>query len=246
MGTVMNFLPRPALFRLFLVIMIAGVGTAGTLAAATRTFTDRQGRTIQAEFVSLENGVVKIRRDDGITFDLQLSSLSDADQKWIRDEAARPAALPATALAVEMVRSTYSTEKDEKTRPGLVLTLEQSGYRVKITNKTAAPLSLTAKYRVFVQNDTGSSNQATEGGIRKTEGQEEITGLPPYKTTEFRTNPIPLGSQKLKPGYAWKDSKKPREKIADEIIGIQLRVYAGDQLVVERHVPPSLEKTQPW
>lgn len=49
--------------------------------AESFTLTDKQGRSIKADVISVTAGQVKIRRDDGQTFDLPLSTLADTDQK---------------------------------------------------------------------------------------------------------------------------------------------------------------------
>ncbi len=226
------------------VCLMVAAGQAGEV----RTFTNKQGASIQAEFISLADGMVKIKRDDGRVFDLPLSSLSQADQNWIKEEAKKPAQIPATALDVQMMRATFSTKKDDKSQRGLILIVDEAGYRVTITNRSSQTLSdMKVRYRVFVQNDPGSfRNSEKEGGIRHVDSMAEVNELKPFSSTEIRTDPIQLSSTKLQRGYIWGDSKKPRETIADEIVGIQLRIHVGAQLVVERHVPPSLEKTQPW
>lgn len=54
-----------------------------------RTWTDNQGRTIEADLVEIRNGgsVVRLRKTDGMNsgklFDIPVSSLSQADQRYI-------------------------------------------------------------------------------------------------------------------------------------------------------------------
>jgi len=49
-----------------------------------RTWTDRKGREVQADFVSVTEGKVKIRRTaDGKLFDVPLADLSDADRRVV-------------------------------------------------------------------------------------------------------------------------------------------------------------------
>ena len=51
---------------------------------ALHTFTDRSGRQIEAFYLGLSDGKVQIRRkDDGKTFAIDLSTLSEADQAWV-------------------------------------------------------------------------------------------------------------------------------------------------------------------
>lgn len=71
-----------------------------------RTWTDRKGRTVEADFVALEEGVVRIRRArDNQIFAIPLEQLSDADQAFARGQGSRPAGpgvkLPCTLKLAE-------------------------------------------------------------------------------------------------------------------------------------------------
>ncbi|MBW8780847.1 MAG: hypothetical protein JF599_03010 [Verrucomicrobia bacterium] len=54
-----------------------------SLTAAPRTWTAKDGRVIQAEFVSANKDSVSVRRDDGLTLSIPLSMLSADDIAWI-------------------------------------------------------------------------------------------------------------------------------------------------------------------
>lgn len=56
-----------------------------------RTWTDTQGRTIEAEFVKSSATTVTIRRADGHVFDLPLASLSAADRDYAGSQTTPPA-----------------------------------------------------------------------------------------------------------------------------------------------------------
>lgn len=59
--------------------------------ASPRTWTDRDGRTVDAEFVRAEAGSVVIRRADGREFTLSRDRLSAADLAFVDDQSAKPA-----------------------------------------------------------------------------------------------------------------------------------------------------------
>ncbi|HSI09422.1 MAG TPA: hypothetical protein VK985_12620 [Rariglobus sp.] len=63
--------------------VLFGFATSGQ--AEVRTLTDQLGRSIKADVISVENDVVKIRRDDGRTFEMPLSQLIEGDQKSLRE-----------------------------------------------------------------------------------------------------------------------------------------------------------------
>ncbi len=60
------------------------------VSASARTWTDRQGRTIEANFVSASETAVIIRRDDGRSFEVPLANLSDDDRAFVVAQRATP------------------------------------------------------------------------------------------------------------------------------------------------------------
>jgi len=64
---------------------LVGLCHWNSLAAAERTWTDQQGRTVMADFIALTGETVSLRLKDGRQADLPLSRLSEADQTFARD-----------------------------------------------------------------------------------------------------------------------------------------------------------------
>ena len=77
------------------------VPLAATLLAAplsARTWTDAAtGRTIEADFLGIQDGKVSLKRSDGQTFTLPIDKISAADQDFIKQQKAGPASAPAAA-----------------------------------------------------------------------------------------------------------------------------------------------------
>lgn len=72
-------------FSLFLSILLFSGGFLTINPCLARTFTDTQNRTIEAELISVEDGVVRVRRSDGREFSIPIKNLSQADQDYIED-----------------------------------------------------------------------------------------------------------------------------------------------------------------
>lgn len=70
-------------------------------AARLRTWTDRSGKfSTRAELVGRDGDMIELRKDDGTLVKLALDRLSDADQTFLREQAAGlPAASPAASAA---------------------------------------------------------------------------------------------------------------------------------------------------
>lgn len=70
------------------VIILLVVLCLATAHLHARTWTSSEGKTLEAEFVSAEDGKVTIKRADGRSFTLPLTKFSDADQDFVREKLA--------------------------------------------------------------------------------------------------------------------------------------------------------------
>ncbi len=72
----------PGVLALFLLALV------GILPA--REWTSNDGRTLEADFISTDNGQVKLKRPSGQVFSLPLDKLSEVDQSWVKLQASAP------------------------------------------------------------------------------------------------------------------------------------------------------------
>lgn len=63
-----------------------------------REWTSSDGRTLEADFVSMEDGQVKLKRPTGQVFSLALDRLSELDQSWVKLQASAPKVEPVGKL----------------------------------------------------------------------------------------------------------------------------------------------------
>ncbi len=85
-----------------LAAVLLGAGLLPVTATA-RTWTNSDGRTLEAELVELKEAagaeVAVLKMSDGRTFDVPLASLSEADQSYAKEAAAEMAEAPSKAPA---------------------------------------------------------------------------------------------------------------------------------------------------
>jgi hypothetical protein len=104
-----------AMRKTFLTIIAAMTLSAGSGMAASRMWTDTQGRKVSAEFISMTGETLSLRTDDGRVFELALSRLSAPDQAvahTLAKTTAAPASAPAsgaTAGAIPVPKSTQES-----------------------------------------------------------------------------------------------------------------------------------------
>ncbi len=246
-------LPRPVLVRtLFGCLALAGCLPLAK--AEVQTLTDKQGRSIKADVISVSGDKVKIKRDDGQTFDLPLSNLSEADQKnlnaWAARESSKP--LPAGAMVVELSRGVFSTEKQESDvtltdgrviKNGRITTEEKCGYNVTIQNKTSKALEgLRTEYRLFATVDDVHVKE--KQGLKKKAYQSVIETIPSLERVVFRTGTISTYDMKYRGNIYSASTGDSRSR--ETLSGIWIRIYRGTELVHESCMPSTLSTTEKW
>ncbi|QIF04791.1 SHD1 domain-containing protein [Roseimicrobium sp. ORNL1] len=96
--------------------------------AGARTFTDKNGRSMEAEIVAKQGDQVRIKRTDGQQFTVPATTFSPADQEYIRawqapGGAPTPASTPGTP-AKPGAPTAPSGTADPRVKPGAVVALE--------------------------------------------------------------------------------------------------------------------------
>ena len=72
--------------RLLIVLLIVSLFTPIALAAA-RTWKSSNGKySVEAELIGFEDGKVKLKKANGKVVKVPLESLSDADQKFVKEQ----------------------------------------------------------------------------------------------------------------------------------------------------------------
>ena len=93
----MNLSHRPHRFALILTLIFSSLPFGLSLQA--RTWTAKDGRTLEAEFVSATDTDVTLKRgNDGVEFTLPLMRLSAADQAFVKEQATAKPAEPAEKM----------------------------------------------------------------------------------------------------------------------------------------------------
>lgn len=229
--------------RLLSVAAVALAAAASSLHAEIHTLTDTQGRSIKADVLSVENEKVRIKREDGQTFELPISSLNQKTQRLLEEWAAKAAAqIPDGAITIELSRGVFTSRKQDDV--ATITTEEDWGYSITVSNRSFKTIKkLKFKYVLFVKPDVEPGKDSRASALKRSEGSSTLDEIAPSARTVFRTESIKIYKQKLKPGWVW-GKTGGAEKLRDTLHGVWLKAYAGDQLVAEICSPESLAKTE--
>jgi hypothetical protein len=203
---------------------------------------DTQGRSIQATILSADAQVVSVQMANGMTYRIPYETLSPKSlktvQKW-------------KALTISEHREPFEISlkkfKQNETKSSTVGQIEKnfdSGYTVTVTNNTAMP---TPKLRVeylIVKEHEAMARSSDYDEVEQKKGTAEIKPLQFRQEAEFNTVTFPIREHRLKGGYRWVGGG---DKTAiDDLGGIWIRMYFGDELVFEYAKPSSIPEHFAW
>ena len=118
-----------------------------------RTWTDTQGRTIQARMTEGTETTVTVRRDDGRIFTLELEKLSTDDRDYVRKELEKR--IPPPDLVLSLSRVQLDRQETGDKRDNLTRETEVSwGYSIGLENRGVQPVKdLRVEYVLFGRKD---------------------------------------------------------------------------------------------
>lgn len=220
--------------------------------SATRTFTARDGRTIEEEILGYKGDILWVRRTDtGKEFQLPIPSLADSDQIEVRDFVSQYPDLRDT-VAPEQMRVEFSRTRFETDRTKGAfydVNVEHWGYRITITNLASVPLEgLRVEHLVFAELDPdGARSGASDKPYERNAGQTTLEPIPAQSRSSAITEAVICRTDKLDDGSRWITDKGLKSKIRDRTLhGVWFRIYDGDKVIHEISSPASLRTTERW
>lgn len=224
----------------------------------SRTFTSKDGRTIEAEVLGFKGETLRIRRvDTGREVQLPVSALAEEDQrsvrKFIRENPALRDAVKPGDIRVEFSRAKFEREttataywRDEN--------VESWGFSIGLLNQTNVPVEgLRVDYVLFARIDpdevySPSRRKSEAERMERTSGSEHIAALPSLQRVTVRTKPVVTTRVKYTDGARIiTNDGKLRASWRDKALhGVWFRVYDGDTLVHEASSPDNLRTNERW
>lgn len=248
---------RPSTRRAALLgLLVLGLSAAR---AEVMELTDLLGRTIRAELVSADADNVKIRRADGVEFQIEIKSLRDEDQARVKtwaesaanSAANSPSATPAADPAPAAAKPAATEVKRIPDRKNITLSAsrfkgdtntidkfegyshkhEQWGYSFQVTNGHPFPLDkVRLEYNLYARTYPDSSTPALVSGVF------DFPAIGANRSEKMKTKTAEVC--KRKGAYV--------DNIGGELRGIWARLYVNDELMHEFVFPASLKTEVEW
>lgn len=245
--------PRDILLRSVApTLVVAAIALSSAIASAEpMTLTDILGRTIRAEPIAVEGDSLRIRRDDGREFTIELKSLVEEDQERIRawnatrsqagaagaGEESKPAKPEKPKYVPDMAKlqlslSRFKGDTNIITKwEGYTHKHEMWGYSFQVSNRNIHPIeNVRIEYNLFARTFSDSSTPSVVTGS---------LDLPPIGSNRSE-------GVKTKTAEVCKQKGEYTSNTGGELRGIWVKLYVGDKMVQEQISPGTLKTEVEW
>ena len=209
-----------------------------------RTFSDSQGREMNAKLTQVSGEDIYIERLDGLSTRVDISIFSKEDQEFIRDWDRKE------TLRNDAIKARFITDVEDKSRwdnngSGIVRKTWKEGYKIELSNESQLDLkNIRIEYLVFKFEDALAAQKRSEGEVRKISDETKFPTLKAGSIARVSTKKFPMLETKLAPGYKWESGGKETSK--DEMRGIWIKVFVGEILATEASKPENLMRKESW
>ncbi|MEM8954503.1 MAG: hypothetical protein AAGD22_10165 [Verrucomicrobiota bacterium] len=196
--------------------------------ASARTFTDVNGREIEAEILHGNAETVTIKTTAGKDFTVPIAKFSAADQEFIKEWIkSKP---PKVDYDFDLDYDRERVSKKESDDGIEETTTEGWVYVWEFTNRSGAPIQdLELRYRVWITTDRGMMK-----GQKDTFWEDGVVAAPALdnrETATVRTKPVTLIATDLNGGYYYGDGRD--DKGADKLAGFAVKAFHHGEKVWE-------------
>lgn len=191
--------------------------------AQTRTFTHRDGRTLEAELTGVQAGTAALKLAGGRTAGVPIGDLSEADQEFIR----------LWQQANPDFRIEISTTRERKERTGdSSRSRERWVYKITVTNRSnaAMPAGLILHYLQLVESTNRLASAGDRTRISRYHlGTITLPEIEPLGSHSIETEPMLTESVNLSTGR-----RGYSERWSENLSALNVEIRHGDKAVA-RH-----------
>jgi hypothetical protein len=221
-------LPARVRLRAALALLLPLAVVLAAAGPVARTFTDQFGRTFNGEMLDADETTAKVRREDGLVFELEIARLSPADvayvAQWRRERVKYD-------LRVE-IATFHLASPGTADSPATVRQAMSAGYDIKVTNAAHAQATgLRLEYNLFVGRLVGTATETRE------EGSAKLAPLALRESATVRTEPVI---------YEKRFSEQGTASQTAELRGLWVRILTEDGRVVAEQLTNDRLRDRGW
>ncbi|WP_435895619.1 hypothetical protein [Oceaniferula spumae] len=226
-----------------LLALATGIITLSCAHAETRSFTNTEGKTIEAEVVGVSSGKVSLKLKGGKIYTLPFNTLSEADQTYIKEwyEKNKNNVKPSDfslGITKKSTRIRVPRDKDkEKSAKGAStkMSIEEVSYQFKLSQRISAPTENIVVYSQIIKRTTTRGDESEDPKYEEVIDEKTIDSLSSKKPEEWESTPESCEDITTKSKTASSTSK-------EDIVGVVTTVYVGGKELFKEYEPSNFEK----
>ena len=230
--------------KLFFVFFLTTGSALSAGESNFRTFSDSQGREMNAKLTQVSGEDIYIERLDGLSTKVNISIFSKEDQEFIRDWG-RKETLKNDAIRVRFITDIEDKSGWEDNLRGVLKKTWKESYGIELSNESQLDLeNIRIAYLIIKFEDAVAAQKRTEGEVRYLTGETKVPALKARSKARVSTKKFPMMETKLAPGFVWPGGGKKTSE--DDMRGIWIKVFVGEILAAEVSKPESLMRKESW
>ena len=126
------------------------------------------------------------------------------------------------------------------------ITESKRAYSIGISSRIPESIhDIRVEYLIFHFVDAIGGEKRLDGNVKRIKGKLELSKLEGRSSEKLQTEPVQFKETKLMPGWVWSKSSGARDS-KDRLDGIWIKLYVGEQIVLEQSRPASLATKEVW
>lgn len=208
------------------------------------TLHDKEGRKVDAEVLSLTKGQLKLKRKDGKTFHINISSLSETSQSLVLEQIKSKANMISEKSLKVSYKEKSIAKRDENsearsneiTETIIEITLENRG-------KNALD-GLVLEYTIYYVEQRMGRGAKDFSRDRSFQGKLDIPKLDPKSKVKLETKSIELWESSMNDNFM--PSRGDEDSARDEIVAQWIRIKNGNTILFEHSYPKDAKTKKSW
>lgn len=242
---VKDVLLRSRFVKSFLVCLIT---LHGLCAAADEwvTLQNNSGQSIRVKLLRMQGNSVHIEMAGGRSMKTPLSVYNESSQERIRQYFYQQLLVPESFECKLSEVRLPGKNKRLNSEGSIEITESKRAYSISLSSLISESLhDIRLEYLIFHFEDAIGGEKRSEGSVKRIKGKLNVALLEAYAKQKLQTEPIEFRETRLMPGWVWAKGSGARDS-KDRLDGIWIKLFVGDQLVLQQSSPASLSTNEAW
>lgn len=217
---------KAIIHSLFTFLLFCGLAQAKE---EFREFTSASGQTMIARPVAVIGSNVRIEREDGSEFNVDVTIFSKEDQAYLKSWTLKFLVDQGRLLKINAKGSSSNAEKSQTT--STKIKTWEGFYLVNVENISDIDIdNLRIEYELFVYDDLAAADKRRAGDIDSKSGSFDVKRLSARKSIDFESEHVKMMETELKSGWYYVGGGDEESK--DKLEGIRMKIYSGKELLM--------------